>query len=295
MKPTALDDYEFDLRGFLIMRGALTTDEVVALNDAYDRFPTLANGEWYGNSQRRDYTADTGFELHNVLDCGDPTFDSLIDHPSWFGHVKRYAGEEGTYVAGVTIDEHIATSRGRGGHHPVHSGGHDASTRTQYAYRNGAFRCGQVNVLISLTDIGPGDGATMVVPGSHKSNFPHPLAGDYLRGDRMDQLPHAIEVHTRAGDALVFVDSCMHGAGTRTNDGERRIIILRYGPPWARTRFGYTVSDQLLGRLTPRQRRIMQPMAPLPTGDPRIPLDLHAGFTRGESPVQFTGESEGQA
>jgi ectoine hydroxylase-related dioxygenase (phytanoyl-CoA dioxygenase family) len=27
---------------------------------------------------------------------------------------------------------------------------------------------------VALTDIGEGDGPTMVVPGSHKSNFPHP-------------------------------------------------------------------------------------------------------------------------
>ena len=34
--------------------------------------------------------------------------------------------------------------------------------------------CGQVNALIALTDIGPGDGGTVLVPGSHKSNFEHP-------------------------------------------------------------------------------------------------------------------------
>jgi ectoine hydroxylase-related dioxygenase (phytanoyl-CoA dioxygenase family) len=118
----------------------------------------------------------------------------------------------------------------------------------------------------------------MVIPGSHKSNFPHPLAGDYARGDRMDMLPHAVEVHTKAGDALVFVDACMHGAGTRVNNGERRIIILRYGPPWARSRFGYTVSQGLLDRLTPTQRMIMQPMPPIHTGDPRVPQDLHASY-----------------
>jgi hypothetical protein len=139
--------------------------------------PTLSTGEWYGNAQRRDYTHETGFELLNLLDCGDATFDSLIDHPSWFGHARRYAGEQGTYVTGVTIDESIATIRGVGGHHPVHSGGHDASVRTQYSFRNGRFRCGQVNVLIALTDIGPGDGATMLVPGSHKANLDHPLTG----------------------------------------------------------------------------------------------------------------------
>jgi ectoine hydroxylase-related dioxygenase (phytanoyl-CoA dioxygenase family) len=94
----------------------------------------------------------------------------------------------------------------------------------------------------------------------------------------MDMLPHAVEAHTNAGDALVFVDACMHGAGTRMNPGERRIVILRYGPPWARSRFGYTVSQALLDRLTPTQRLIMQPMPPIQTGDPRVPQDLHASY-----------------
>ncbi|HSP29683.1 MAG TPA: hypothetical protein VLN74_14110, partial [Ilumatobacteraceae bacterium] len=127
--PSTLDDYEFDLRGFLVIASALSNGELAALNAAYDRFPPLDHGEWYGAAQRRDYTADTGFELHNVFDCGDPAFDVLIDHPAWIDHARRYAGESGTYVEGVTIDEHIATIRAAGGHHPVHSGGHDASVR----------------------------------------------------------------------------------------------------------------------------------------------------------------------
>lgn len=274
--PSALDDYEFDLRGYLVIRGALSPHEVGVLESAFDRFPELANGQWYGNAQRRDYTADTGFELHNVLDCGDPAFDFLIDHPSWVDHARRYAGEEATYVQGVTIDEAIATIRERGGHHPVHSGGHDASVRTQFAYRHGRFRCGQLNVLIALRDIGPGDGPTMIVPGSHKQNLSHPLIGDYASGDRMDELPWAEPVHCRAGDALLFVDACLHGGASRTNEGQRRVIILRYGPPWARPRFGYTVSDALLQRLTPAQRAIMMPMPPHHAGSDHVPLDLHS-------------------
>jgi Phytanoyl-CoA dioxygenase (PhyH) len=270
--PTPLDDFEFDLRGFLVLRGALKTDEVRELNEAYDRFPSLSNGQWMGNAQRRDYTKDTGFELHNVLDCGDRTFEFLIDHPSWIDHVRHYAGEEGTYVEGVSIDENIATRRTAGGHHPVHSGGFEAPVRTHYAYTHGRFRCGQVNVLVVLSDIGPGDGATMVIPGSHKSNLPHPLAGDYAQGDRMDTLPGATPVYAQAGDALMFVDSLMHGGSSRTTaDGERRVIILRYGPSWVRSRFGYTWSDSLLQRITPRQREILQPRSPVRTGDPTIP------------------------
>lgn len=271
--PSALDDFEFDRTGFLVLRDALSSPDLVALNGAFDRFPTLETGEWMGNAQRRDYNAHTGFELHNVFDCGDETFDRLIDHPSWIGYARRYAGEAGTYVAGVTIDENIASTRRSGGHHPVHSGGHDTPIRTHYLFQNGQFRCGQVNVIVALTDIGPGDGATMVVPATHKSNLAHPLAGDYLAGDVMDVLPGATEVHLRAGDAVLFTDSLMHGGASRVNPGERRVVIIRYGPSWGGSRFGYTWSDALLDRLTPTRRRILRPVETMVTGSPRIPYE----------------------
>ena len=92
---------------------------------------------------------------------------------------------------------------------------------------------------------------------------PAPLAGSYAAGDRMDQLPGAIPVHMSAGDALLFVDGLMHGGSSRTNPGERRITIYRYGPLWASTRFGYEYSQALLDRLTPTRRKILQPVAPV--------------------------------
>jgi ectoine hydroxylase-related dioxygenase (phytanoyl-CoA dioxygenase family) len=39
----------------------------------------------------------------------------------------------------------------------------------------------KVDMLLALTDIGPGDGGTMLIPGSHKSNFEHPHAGELSR------------------------------------------------------------------------------------------------------------------
>ena len=272
--PTGLDDFEFDRNGFLLLRGALSDDEVVRLNVAFDRFPELQTGDWINNAQRRDYTLDTGFELHNALDCGDPAFDMLIDHPGWIALARHYAGEEGSYVEGVTIDENIASIRGAGGHHPVHSGGHDVPLRTMYRCEGGRFRCGQVNVIVALTDIGPGDGATMVIPGTHKSNLAHPMAGDYAAGDRMDALPGAIEVHMRAGDALLFTDALMHGGSSRsTVEGERRVMILRYGPGWGRSRFGYDWSPELLDRLSAERRHIIQPVPPIASGSRRIPRE----------------------
>ncbi len=260
--PALLDDYLFDLRGYLVLKDAVEPELLERLNRAVDAVPPLQMGEWLGNAHRRDYTRDTGFELHNCVELGGP-FEELIDHPGWINYLRHYCGEEQSYVEGLFIDECILSVRGPGGHHPVHSGGYRGALRGAYHYANGVFRCGQCNIILALTDISPGDGATMVIPGSHKSNFPHPLQGDYARGDRMDNLAGAVEVPLNKGDAVLFVDGIMHGGSSRINQGERRVVIYRYGASWAATRFGYEYSQALLDRLTPERRRILQPIPPL--------------------------------
>jgi ectoine hydroxylase-related dioxygenase (phytanoyl-CoA dioxygenase family) len=260
--PTPLDDFMFDLRGYLVLEGAAEPELLDALNRAIDGFPPLEYGEWWGNTQRRDYTGSTGFELHNCVEAGEP-FERLIDHPSWINYLRHYCGEEQSYVEGLFIDECMVSVRRSGGHHPVHSGGYKGALRGAYHYSHGVFRCGQCNIILALTDIGSGDGATMIIPGSHKSNFPHPGAGNYANLDRMDHLEGAVPVYLKKGDALLFVDGLMHGGSSRTNPGERRVTIYRYGPIWGATRYGFEYSPALLERLTPERRAFLQPVAPL--------------------------------
>jgi hypothetical protein len=208
------------------------------------------------------------------VEIGGP-FEELIDHPSWIAYVRRYCGIGVGFAQALCMDECIASVRTSGGHHPVHSGGFRGGLRGKYLYQHGAFQCGQVNLILALTDIGEGDGPTMVIPGSHKSNFPHPESADYAYhvGRPMDTITGAIPVHMKAGDALLFVDGLMHGGSSRANPGERRITIYRYGPPWVR-RYGYTYSPELLARLTPERRRILQPIPPHAFGDTRLPQDV---------------------
>lgn len=90
--PSALDDFLFDLRGYLILENAVQLDLLNDLNQSFDNFPNLKLGQWWGNAQRRDYTDETGYELHNCVEAGEP-FERLIDHPSWgFLHTNISAG-----------------------------------------------------------------------------------------------------------------------------------------------------------------------------------------------------------
>jgi hypothetical protein len=270
--PTDLEDFLFDLRGYLIIPRAIDADHLAQLNAAFDAFPAdLPWKGWWGDVQRLDNNGRAGMELQNIVHAG-PAFEALIDHPSWVDRMRRYCGEQGTWVEGLFIDECFASVRRSGGYFPMHSGGQDRVIRNQYAFGDGRWQCGQVNILVALTDIGPGDGGTRILPGSHKSNLAHPIFKiPYEERARQDDevVEGAIEVHLKAGDALLFVDALSHGATKRTNPGERRAVIYRYGPMWGATRYGYRYSQALLDRLTPERRAILEPITPRRPGEDR--------------------------
>jgi hypothetical protein len=262
---TDMDIYLFDLRGFLLLEGALSKEEVAALNAGIDHILPLNPGEWYGYVHGHTYGGgDEGLNLQQIYEGGEP-FEKLIDHPSWIDKVKHFVGGEGTFDYNhgpLFIDENFANIRGPGQAIGLHSGGHQGVKRTQFRFHNGRFQCGQINILMALTDIGPGDGATMIIPGSHKANFPHPDFDKYRMGSAepsVDNVFGAIEVHMKAGDALLFVDAISHGSAKRVNPGSRRIIVYRYGPSWGNFRHGYKASQELLDRLTPERRQIVHP------------------------------------
>ena len=272
---TDRDRYFFDLRGFLVLKGALSKQEVADLNGCLDTLADLEPGQWHGYVHRTNFGANDGINLQQIYEAGEP-FEKLIDHPSWIEHAKHFVGGEGTFDwqhGPLFIDENFANLRGPGEAIPLHSGGHEGVKRTQFRVHNGRFQCGQVNVLMALRDIGPGDGATMVIPGSHKANFQHPdtKTHGWASGRSVDGVEGAVEVQLDAGDALMFVDAIMHGSARRTNAGQRRIVVYRYGPSWGNFRHGYQPSKTLLDRLTPERRQIVQPQKLLQRTPNRVP------------------------
>lgn len=83
----------------------------------------------------------------------------------------------------------------------------------------------EVEAMFALTDFTVANGATRVVPGSHR----WPLA----REARPEEITHA---EMPAGSALFYLGSALHGGGANVTDSERRRgMFLGYVVGWLRT------------------------------------------------------------
>ncbi len=277
---TPMEEYLFDLRGFLVLRNAIAPDHLAGINAVLDTIlaldPPLRRGEWYGGVLAHSFGGKDGVNLQHIYEAGEP-FERLIDHPAWIDKVKHFVGGQRNFDAQhgpLFIDENFANIRGPGEAIGLHSGGHEMTKRTQFRYHNGQFGCGQINILMGFNDIGPGDGATMVIPGSHKSNFKHPHFDRHVirqgEATSVDGVEGAVEVHLDAGDVILFVDAISHGSAARVNPGLRRIAVFRYGPSWGNFRHPYVPSPEFLARLTPERRKIVQPAPPVPRTPNRL-------------------------
>jgi len=263
---TDMDRYLFDLNGYIILKQAIPPDVLEAINASLDTMLDMKPGEWRGHVHGHFFSSATeGLNLQQIYEAGEP-WEFLIDNPAWIEHVTCFVGGEGSFDCThgpLFIDENFASIRGPGEAIGVHSGPVPWVKRCQFHVHNQRFNCGQVNVLMAFRDIGPGDGATVVIPASHKSNFRHPEFDRYRMGAAEDVsaagITGGIEVHLEAGDALLFVDAICHGSAKRVNPGQRRIAVYRYGPSWGFFRHPYRPSRALLERLTPTRRRIVFP------------------------------------
>ena len=254
------NDYLFDLLGYRVLEQAISPDQVQRINDWVDAQPPSTPGDWLGNVHVHTYQGHDGTNYQNIIEGGD-VFEEMMDNPSWFEAVSRYMVND---FNRVSIQENFLNVREQGGYIGIHSGGHIPAAIFSTRHHTGAWNVGQINVLMALTDIGPGDGATVVVPGSHKSHMVHPAMVGGEQQIHRDDMPASEglmtqEVHLKKGDALMFTDAITHGSSPRIHAGQRRVLIYRYSPNSITPRFNYVPSPELLARLTPQRRALIEP------------------------------------
>ena len=222
--------YHLDVNGYVVIERLLSEDQVAVLNEALQRLKaefvatgdpwnvTIRNCQIFGQSME---WAGPRVQFDNFMET-DPVFMDYLAHPRIVGMAEEVVGGQ------VRIEESqaIINSRAPGAVYdgpPRHQWHHlrpGFSTFTE----NGLFHCHMVKALTNLTDLGPDDGGTSVIAGSHKIDAPEE---DIVAAAREDpSLVH--EVVAPAGSTLLFSETLLHSSGELRSDRERTVIIGGY-------------------------------------------------------------------
>jgi hypothetical protein len=137
-----MERYLFDLNGYLILKGALSRDEVAACNATYDELEDAAKAidgrGWHGNVSVNNSGKQEGLIFQQLYEAG-PVWETLLDHPSWYDKAVHFIGTDDPenfdgHHGHAFIDECFGTIRATGGAQRLHSGGHVGTIRTQFRY-----------------------------------------------------------------------------------------------------------------------------------------------------------------
>ena len=253
------EKYYFDLRGYLIVRGALTDAEVAAGNEAIDRHAAHIREREPGlGGSSAVLSSDTGrLELTGMLGWREPDrdlFRRMLIHPIIVTRLNELCGPRFRLDHGPLL---IGADKGAEGF-TLHGGGEPFSHANWYKAQNGRIRCRGITVAWQFTDCGPGDGGFAVVPGSHKSEFNPP--GDLRTVENLQDV--VVQPELKAGDVLFFAETATHGTMPWTAGHQRRSVLFKYASRGAaravgnrytpESRYGDWVAD-----LTPEQHSLL--------------------------------------
>eukprot|EP01043_Picozoa_sp_COSAG02_P043426 COSAG02_NODE_3781_length_6236_cov_12.839661_6_plen_147_part_00 len=138
------DVYRFDLRGFVVLRGVLSTEEVAAANAALD----LHGHEFAGLEAAQD-----------MLGWGaadSAPFAGMLAHPRVVPYLNEICGRGFRMDHAPTLIRMDAGDGGRLGLHGSSGPGFDP--KQYYLWKDGQMHNGLVVVNWMLCDQGPGDG-----------------------------------------------------------------------------------------------------------------------------------------
>lgn len=232
IRPTEAQRRQWLDEGCLVLENALAGEELARLQAVFDDWAARSRSEWIDRVEAGEQSA-MYFDIPKPLEK-DPVFMTLVDHPSWYGLLMDFSGDDLIFLA-PQVRTVPPSPMSYIGWHP------DVPHTTPL----------HMKVQIYLNDVGPGEGAFAYVPGSHK-----PGAGPYPTHHRMDSMPGHRIFTGRAGTAILFNSYGWHTAMLNETPTPRKSIILIY-EKWSRMRFDPNRFASVADRCdTPARRRL---------------------------------------
>jgi hypothetical protein len=236
---TEAELYEFDIRGYVRIPGALGPQEVAELNAAIDghfgaRVPLV----------------------FDPLDV-DPSFQALMARPETIALLRSVIGDWLRYDHGFGL--HI--ERDRPINENLHGGPRTGQGANHYQWVHGTTYNGMIVAAYVLADVRAGDGGLVFVPGSHRANGAYRPALDshLVTNPGFD-----------AGDLVVFSEAVVHGTRAWHGAWPRRNVVFKYAPGYMAVAPADDVLPYLERATTDLERELLRP--PGVTMRPRLSL-----------------------
>ncbi|MEV0282994.1 phytanoyl-CoA dioxygenase family protein [Kribbella sp. NPDC050820] len=232
---TQAEKDRLDRDGFLPLEGILTAEEVSGLNKRMAEL-TTAEGDRAGLEVHQERGTDRLADLVNK----DPRFEVCFSRPRVLAAMKHVLGE--FRLSSLNSRAALPGQGHQGLHadfgHPVEPGAYEVC-----------------NSIWLLDDFTPDNGATRVVPGSHRRGT---MPGDEMANPG-DEHPDQVLLTGKAGTVVVFNSHLWHGGTQNRTDQPRRAMhsyfALRHLPQQLDQQAYLRV--ETYNRLTPAQRFIL--------------------------------------
>jgi ectoine hydroxylase-related dioxygenase (phytanoyl-CoA dioxygenase family) len=255
---TAAQRLQFDIYGFVVLEQVLGQEEVVRARDALYRLraePNLETHRVYVNRRSEHH-----FHVGNLVEY-DSALLEYAAHPTLIPLVEELVGgsvrleESEAIINRRDPDMAIGSGLGSASGRKIEPIGFHTGTRHGWGtyYQGHHFRSLFVKALAYLTDVGPDDGGTAVIPGSHRLSWPEQEIIDAALSD--ERLMHQVEAP--AGSVLLFSEALVHSTTLVRSNRERVVLISGYTPPMMREWPGNEPSPEFLTSLPSRQRRLI--------------------------------------
>ncbi len=220
---------QLDSDGYAILEGYLAPEDVAAKRADLERVlatnPTGRN-DFEGYSTQRIY----------ALFAKTRTFDAQAIDPLIVGACEHVLGP------GFQLSAPVGISIGPGEKaQPIHRD--DGVYPVARPHRELV-----VNTMWALDDFTEANGATVVIPGSHR----------WIGEQPTDDSP-VIRAVMPAGSVMIFVGSIYHGGGANSTDRSRLGVILEYCAGWVRPQENHVlgVPKEIVRDLDPRLQELL--------------------------------------
>ena len=239
-----------EIYGYVIIENVLTSSQVDLLKDTIYAIEEdfRRTGELPGPNCFNTGTSQTFFRIDNLPHLA-PCFFDYLTHPLIVGIAEEIIGGP------ARLSQSDAHIRRPLENHQDQYGFHRTINQAYYHYGQGLYHFSFVKALTNLTDLGPDDGGTTVIAGTHK--IPDDISQDTIAATAMADQSMIHQVEAPAGSTLLFYESLIHAAGIIRSNHDRLLILGGYVPSMFQSWNRYDPDPDFVQTLSDQHRRLL--------------------------------------